>query len=106
MPRCLCRLGLGGQEGCAGGHTRCLGRRISGPNLRSKWMRADTFRQRCLFGSSHWADYFVRADAFGSAVSVWVGPPKMPLLRVWIWPDREHQERALDLCANSLVTGV
>jgi hypothetical protein len=54
MARCLCQLGLGGQDGRAG----CLGRRISGPNLRSEWVRADAFGQLYLFGSPRCVDTF------------------------------------------------
>jgi hypothetical protein len=60
------------------GRARCLGQHIPGPNLRPKWVRANAFGQRCLFASSCWADSFVRADAFGRALSVWVGPLEMP----------------------------
>jgi hypothetical protein len=44
----------GGQEGRGGGRTRCLGRRILGPNLRPKWVRADKIGPCCLFGSGRW----------------------------------------------------
>jgi hypothetical protein len=44
----------GGQEGRAGERACCPGRRISGPNLRLKWVHADKFGPCCLFGSGHW----------------------------------------------------
>jgi hypothetical protein len=37
-----------------GGRARGLGRRISGPNLRPKWVRADKIGLRCLFGPDRW----------------------------------------------------
>jgi hypothetical protein len=54
----------GGQEGHARGRARCPVRCISSPNLRLKWVHADTFGQR-LFGSPSYTDYFIRANAFG-----------------------------------------
>jgi hypothetical protein len=43
----------GGQEGSAVGHMGYPGQRILGPNLRPKWVRADSFGQRFLFGLHH-----------------------------------------------------
>jgi hypothetical protein len=60
------------------GHTGCPGRRISGPNLKLEWMRADAFGQLCLFGSPRWTVCSVRADAFGHGMVVYVGPLEMP----------------------------
>jgi hypothetical protein len=59
----LCRLSPGRTRGGARGRTVCPGRHISGPNLRSEWVRADAFGQLCLFGSPRWAVYSVRVDA-------------------------------------------
>jgi hypothetical protein len=69
----------GGQEGRAGGRLGCPSRRISSPNLRPKWMRVDAFEHRCLFRSFRWTECSVRADTFGCAVVVCVGPLEMPL---------------------------
>jgi hypothetical protein len=38
----------------------CPGRRISGPNVRIKWVRMNMFQQRYLFGSSRHTDFFIR----------------------------------------------
>jgi hypothetical protein len=40
-----------GQNGHAVGRAGGSGKRISDPNLRSKWVRTDSSRQRYLFGS-------------------------------------------------------
>jgi hypothetical protein len=65
---CLCRLGPRRQEGRSGGHAHYLGRHITGVFLRLKWMRAKAFGQRYLFGSSHWADSFIRSDVFKTRI--------------------------------------
>jgi hypothetical protein len=52
----------GEQEGRAVGHAGCPGQRISGTNLRPKWVREDSSRERCLFESHRWVDCFVRSD--------------------------------------------
>jgi hypothetical protein len=78
-----------GQERRVVGRACCPGRRILGPNLRPKWVRADAFGQLCLFGLSRWANSFVRTDVFRHAVSVWVGPLEMPLESF----NHKHDER-------------
>jgi hypothetical protein len=56
------------KEGHAEGRAGCPGRRISDPNLRLKWVRADAFGQLFLFRSSRWTVCSVPADAFGHGV--------------------------------------
>jgi hypothetical protein len=78
MRQCVSIAWAQGGQGRALGHTGCPGDRILGPNLRLKWVRADSFRHLGPFAAPpHWAKPPVQSDTIRHALSIWVGPLEM-----------------------------